>query len=55
MNRIGVKIFSFNERSINLFENVGFIREGVVRELVYKKGKFEDEYIYGLLKCEWKK
>jgi len=55
INRIGVEIYSFNEPSIKLFENLGFVKEGVIRELVYKKGKFEDEYIYGLLRREWKK
>ena len=55
MNRIGVEIYSFNERSIKLFESLGFVREGVIREQVYKKGKFSDEYIYGLLRQEWKK
>ncbi|MGG7165282.1 GNAT family N-acetyltransferase [Clostridium ihumii] len=55
MNRIGVEIYSFNERSIKLFESLGVVREGVIREQVYKKGKFVDEYIYGLLRQEWKK
>lgn len=55
MNRIGVEIYAFNERSIKMFENMGFKREGIIRQLVYKKNKFEDEYIYGLLKSEWMK
>lgn len=50
MNRIGAEIFQFNERSIKLFEQCGFQREGVERELVYKDGKFKDQYIYGLLR-----
>lgn len=53
MNRIGVEIYSFNTRSLALFEHLGFTREGIVRQSVYKKGAFEDEYIYGLLREEW--
>jgi RimJ/RimL family protein N-acetyltransferase len=54
MNRIGAEIYSFNERSIKMFENAGFIKEGIIRQLVYKRNKFEDEYMYGLLRGEWK-
>jgi RimJ/RimL family protein N-acetyltransferase len=53
MNRIGVEIYDINQRAIRLFEHLGFKREGVVREAVLKKGKFVDEYIYGLLRSEW--
>ncbi|MCG8568882.1 MAG: GNAT family N-acetyltransferase [Spirochaetes bacterium] len=54
LNRIGAEIFSFNERSIGLFESLGFQREGIKRSFVWKKGKFEDEYNYSLLLDEWK-
>jgi|GEM_PF-423952 len=53
MNRIGAEIYAINERSIRLFERLGFQREGVVRESVLKQGVFADEYVYGLLKREW--
>ena len=53
MNRVGAEIYSFNLRSVALFEHLGFTREGIVRQCVYKKGAFEDEYIYGLLREEW--
>jgi RimJ/RimL family protein N-acetyltransferase len=53
LNRVGVEIYAFNERSIHLFEHLGFQREGVIRQAVWKNGAFADEYIYGLLKSEW--
>jgi RimJ/RimL family protein N-acetyltransferase len=53
LNRIGAEIYAFNTPSIALFEKLGFKHEGVIRQCVYKKGKFEDEYIYGLLREEW--
>jgi RimJ/RimL family protein N-acetyltransferase len=52
LNRVGAEIYAFNTRSIALFEGLGFRREGVVREAVFKDG-FHDEYIYGLLRSEW--
>jgi RimJ/RimL family protein N-acetyltransferase len=53
LNRISVEIYDFNERSIRLFEDLGFRREGVVRQAVFKRGAFADEYIYGLLREDW--
>lgn len=53
LNRVGAEIFSFNINSIKMFESVGFNREGIIRESVYKDESFVDEYVYGLLKKEW--
>ncbi len=47
------EIYSFNMRSVALFEHLGFTREGVIRQCVDKRGTFEDEYLYGLLREEW--
>lgn len=55
MNRIGAEIYAVNERSIRLFERLGFKREGVIRESVLKNGVFVDEYIYGLLRRDRKR
>jgi len=54
LNRIGAEIYAFNDRSIRLFEGLGFQREGIIRQSVFKKGQFVDEYSYGLLKSEWR-
>ena len=53
LNRIEVGIYSHNDRSLNLFEGVGFIKEGTLRKNVYKKGQWIDEHIYGLLSEEY--
>jgi len=53
MNRLGAEVYAFNLRSIQLFEGLGFRREGVIRQSVWKNGGFSDEYLYGLLKDEW--
>jgi RimJ/RimL family protein N-acetyltransferase len=54
MNRIEVEIYEFNARSIRLFEGLGFQREGVRREYIYKDEAFKDGYIYGLLRKDWR-
>lgn len=53
LNRIQCEIYDFNERSIRLFESAGFRREGVCRQAVLKRGRFADEYVYGLLREDW--
>ncbi|MBC8526628.1 MAG: GNAT family N-acetyltransferase [Candidatus Cloacimonetes bacterium] len=55
LNRIGAEIFSFNKRSISLFESLNFNREGIIHQYVFKKGRFFDEYRYGLLISDWEK
>ena len=54
LNRIGAEIYDFNKRSIKLFQGLGFIQEGIIREAVRKKEGFRNEIIFGLLKKEWK-
>jgi RimJ/RimL family protein N-acetyltransferase len=54
LNRIEAEIYDFNIRSIRLFEGLGFQREGVRREYIYKDGVFKNEYLYGLLRKDWK-
>jgi len=53
MHRIGAEIYAFNERSLRLFEGLGFQREGVLRQAVWKRGRWENEVVYGLLAEEW--
>jgi RimJ/RimL family protein N-acetyltransferase len=54
LHRITATIFSYNERSIALFEKLGFQYEGVFREFLQRDGKRHDMLLYGLLRREWK-
>lgn len=55
LNRIGAEIYEFNARSIRLFEGLGFQREGIRRGYIFKDGQFKDEYLYSLVREDWKK
>ncbi len=46
-------VFEGNEGSVRLLERLGFQREGVHREEVYRDGSFWDLYTYGLLADEY--
>jgi len=54
LHRVQVTVFSYNERSMVLFEKLGFQREGVYREFLQRDGRRHDMGLYGLLRHEWK-
>jgi RimJ/RimL family protein N-acetyltransferase len=40
-------------RGLRMYENLGFVREGVLRQHRRKAGKFIDKLVYGILETEW--
>ncbi|MDF2505947.1 GNAT family protein [Clostridium sp.] len=55
LNRIELMVFDYNLSAINLYEEIGFLREGILREYLLKNNVFYNVYIYGLLKIDWTK
>lgn len=53
LNRIGVNILADNNSSIGLHKKCGYVREGVLRDAIYKNGKFKDLVVMGLLKRDF--
>ena len=53
LHRVQLTVFSYNERAINLYEKLGFTREGVFREHLQRDGRRYDMSLYGLLRREW--
>ncbi len=53
LHRIGLAVFSYNARAVALYESLGFVREGTVRERLSRDGKAHDMLLYGLLRVEW--
>lgn len=53
MNSISVKILSYNIASQKIFEKNGFKKTGTLRKNVFKNGKYNDVFIYDLLKEEY--
>lgn len=44
LRRIVLEVYAYNERAINCYEKVGFVKEGLARRSVYKDGRYIDEY-----------
>lgn len=53
LHRVQLTVFSYNLRAIHLYERLGFVREGVMREFLYRDRQHFDVVLYGLLAREW--
>ena len=53
LNRITAEIYAYNDRSIKLFEKLGFVKEGTLRQSVYRFGNYDSSYVYGLLRDDY--
>lgn len=53
LHRVSLRVFSFNERAIHIYKKLGFMKEGVIRESLYRNGKWHDIIIMGVLKQEY--
>lgn len=54
MHRIGLKILEDNIASIALYEKCGAKREGILRDSVFKCGKYHAQLCYGVLEADYK-
>ena len=53
INKIKLQVFSFNQSAIRSYEKCGFIKEGVLRNEVFRFGTFHDMHLFGLLREDW--
>lgn len=53
LNRIWGETFEFNPAQ-HLFEKLGMVKEGTLRQSYFRNGKFIDSYIYSILRGEQK-
>jgi len=51
-HRLYARVFSYNERAMKSFEECGFQREGLLREHVFRDGRYHGVVILGLLQKE---
>lgn len=54
LNKVFLKTYSFNERAISCYQKAGFKIEGVLREQIFRDGRYYDEVAMGILFPEWK-
>jgi len=53
LNKISLEVLSTNQRAINLYDKLGFVKEGIKREEILKNNKWVDSIIMSILKSEY--
>ncbi len=54
-HKVFLRVFSFNNKAIKLYEKIGFKHEGRSRESIFREGKWHDIIHMGILKSEYLK
>ena len=55
LNRIYLNVLKNNERAIKLYQKLGFVKEGIQKQAIYKNGCFHDLIIMAILKADYLK
>lgn len=53
INRVEAYVSPQNTASIRVLEKTGFLREGLLKELLYINGYWEDHYLYAITKTKY--
>jgi RimJ/RimL family protein N-acetyltransferase len=53
LNRVFLKVLEYNMPAIKLYESVGFSKEGLLKDSVFKNNKYHSELIFAMLKEEF--
>lgn len=53
LHRVQLDAYAFNDRALRMYEKVGFVREGVRREVERRDGVWVDEVLMAVLDHEW--
>ena len=55
MHKVYLYVDTSNDRAVHIYEKSGFEIEGTLKEQFYTKGEYQDAYLMGLLKHNWKR
>jgi len=53
LNRIFLQVYQDHDRAIRVYEKVGFVHEGRLRQARYRDGQYIDLLLMSVLKSEW--
>lgn len=53
-HRLWLDVREYNQKAIHLYETLGFVREGLIRECIWMGDKFVSHYIMAILEQEYK-
>lgn len=50
LHKIKAVVFDFNEAALRCYEKCGFVREGLLKQEIYREGAYHDVVMMGLIK-----
>lgn len=53
LNRIQLHVCAENTPAIKIYERVGFQKEGVLRQAMFRNGNYVDFWVMGILRNDW--
>jgi RimJ/RimL family protein N-acetyltransferase len=53
LNRVQLDVFADNERAVRCYEQLGFRKEGVLRQHSFREGAYHDVLLMSMLRSEW--
>lgn len=53
LNRIWLITYSYNKEAIEFYEKTGFLKEGILRQVQFTNGNYQDGVIMAILKKDW--
>ena len=53
LHRVELHVFDFNVRAIAAYERVGFVREGVRRQALFRDSRYHDIVVMGVTRAEF--
>lgn len=53
LHRIGLRVYSFNERAIRSYAKLGFVEEGRLRQAMFRHGAWHDVLLMAILADEY--
>ena len=53
LNRVWLRVYENNPRAQRIYEKIGFVKEGVLRQHAYREGRYLDVIVMGVLRDEW--
>ncbi|MDZ7272127.1 MAG: GNAT family N-acetyltransferase [candidate division KSB1 bacterium] len=55
LNRIQLHVCAENTPAIRIYEKAGFVKEGVLRQAMYRRGGYVDFWVMGILREDWER